>query len=96
MAYVVVTTWKVKEGEEEAAVAVLSATAAFARKLEGTIAYRVNRGLQDPQRILVYQEFVDEAAFEAHRAGPHIQAQELRTVIDQLEWSEREIYKTVC
>jgi (4S)-4-hydroxy-5-phosphonooxypentane-2,3-dione isomerase len=96
MAYVVVSTWKVKEGEEGTAVAVLSAAAKSARQLEGTIAYRVNLGLEDPRRILVYQEFVDEAAFEAHRAGPHIQAQELRAVIDRLEWSTREIYRTAC
>jgi quinol monooxygenase YgiN len=40
----------------------------------GCRAYRVSQAEDDPQRWVLYEEYVDEAAFAAHRVTPHFRA----------------------
>ncbi|KAJ9127839.1 hypothetical protein QFC24_000123 [Naganishia onofrii] len=41
---------------------------------EGTLTYRVNQAKDDKNTFILYEEYKDEAAFEAHKAGDAFQA----------------------
>ncbi|WFD21081.1 hypothetical protein MCAP1_003338 [Malassezia caprae] len=41
---------------------------------EGTKTYRLARDVNEPLKFVVYEEYADEAAFEAHKASPEFQA----------------------
>ena len=41
------------------------------RREPGCIAYIVQRSRENPRHYLVYEQYTDEAALEAHRNSPH-------------------------
>ncbi|KAJ9108790.1 hypothetical protein QFC21_000110 [Naganishia friedmannii] len=43
-------------------------------KEEGTLTYRVNQAVDDKNTFILFEEYKDEAAFEAHKAGDGFQA----------------------
>ncbi|KAJ9125260.1 hypothetical protein QFC22_000215 [Naganishia vaughanmartiniae] len=43
-------------------------------KEEGTLIYRVNQAIDDKNTFILFEEYKDEAAFEAHKAGEGFQA----------------------
>ncbi|HEX8928000.1 MAG TPA: putative quinol monooxygenase [Actinomycetota bacterium] len=46
-------------------------TAAVGRDEPDCLLYRVTRSPRDGERFLLYEEYVDEGAMEAHRRTPH-------------------------
>ncbi len=70
---VLAVTWKAHPGKEEEVVRVFSILQAESRKEPGCLMYVVHRGHEDRSRFLVYEQYKDEAALEAHRATPHFQ-----------------------
>ncbi|MCS7275609.1 MAG: antibiotic biosynthesis monooxygenase [Dehalococcoidia bacterium] len=68
--YTVLATFRLQEGKEQEAEAVLQELAGRVQADEpGTIAYLFHRAKDDPRRIVVFEVYRDEAAFEAHRQG---------------------------
>jgi quinol monooxygenase YgiN len=57
--------------------------------------YQVNRSPEQRDHFLLYEQYEDTAAFEAHRATPHFRELIEGTVIPLLERREREIYELV-
>ncbi len=43
------------------------------RKEPGCVTYIPHETADDPSLIMIYEEYRDEAALEAHRASPHFQ-----------------------
>ena len=43
-------------------------------KEEGCLGYKPHQDLEDPNRIVFYETFADEAAFGAHMESAHMQA----------------------
>lgn len=70
---VLAVTWKAHPGKEEETVRVFSILQAESRKEPGCLMYVVHRGHEDRSRFLVYEQYKDQAALEAHRATPHFQ-----------------------
>ena len=57
----------------DALAAFLTEQAAAVKAAEpGCLAYRVHRSTKDPDAFLFYETYVDDAAFDAHRASPHL------------------------
>ncbi|MHB1132838.1 MAG: putative quinol monooxygenase [Chloroflexota bacterium] len=42
------------------------------RQESGNLRYDVCRYADDPSRFLVFEEYVDQAAFDSHMAAPHL------------------------
>ena len=59
------------KGDEVASVLALHRSATVAEP--GCRAFVVNRSQDDCDRFVLYEQYVDEAAFEAHRASRHFQ-----------------------
>lgn len=92
--YVVVATWTVQEGKVDEVLAVLNEVIPLSRAEEGNHAYIVNRSADDPHKIMLYEQYADEAAFQFH-AGREIFAELVRGKIwPLLENRVREIYTT--
>jgi quinol monooxygenase YgiN len=74
-AVTVVATLRAAKGKADALAALLTEQRAVIRKTEtGCLVYRVHRSTQDPDAFLFYEIYADDAAFDAHRASPHLAA----------------------
>jgi quinol monooxygenase YgiN len=71
MAYVVTALWRAKAGCEDRVAAVVDELARASRAEPGCVQFRPNRSSDDSARFLLYEEYEDDAAFEAHRASEH-------------------------
>jgi quinol monooxygenase YgiN len=72
MAYVLTAMWRAKAGCEDRGVAVLEELARATRAEPGCVQLRANRSTEDPAGFLLYEEYADEAAFEAHGVSEHL------------------------
>lgn len=93
--YVVVAKWTVQEGKVDEVLETLNQVVPLSRAEEGNRAYFVNQSAEDPRQLMLYEQYVDEAAFQFH-AGREIFAELVRgKVWPLLESRSREIYTTV-
>ena len=73
--FTVVATLRAAKGKADALVAMLTEQVEVVRKAEpGCTAYRLHRSTSDPDLLLFYETYVDEAAYALHRAAPHLTA----------------------
>ena len=71
----VVARLRAAQGKGDALAAFLTEQAAVVRAAEpGCLVYRVHRSTKDPLAFLFYETYTDEAAYELHRAAPHLAA----------------------
>jgi len=68
---VLAVIWMTKPGHEEEAARVFGILTTESRKEPGCLMYVVHRHRSDPARFFVYEQYVDDAALEAHRNSPH-------------------------
>jgi len=61
----------------------------------GCSLYQISRSKENPDFLLLYEQYVDQAAVEAHRATPHFQTYILDTIIPMLEKREVEFFDLV-
>jgi quinol monooxygenase YgiN len=58
----------------------------------GCVLYQVSRAQENPDFLLLYEQYVDQAAVDAHRATPHFQSYILDAIIPMLEKREVEFF----
>ena len=63
------------------------------RKEPGCALYVVHQHQDDASRILVYEQYADEAALAAHRNSHHFQHYALRDIYTKTESREAELYR---
>ena len=68
---IVIANYKSKPGHSEKIAALLSKHVAETRAEPGCVQFVANRSTDDPDRFVLFEQYVDEAAFEAHRLSPH-------------------------
>jgi len=61
----------IKAGHEDAVLDPFRKLQAETRREPGCIYYVVQRSRENPRHYLVYEQYKDEAALEAHRNSPH-------------------------
>lgn len=66
-----VAWYRCRAGTAEAVIAAMREAAARALDEPGCLAYRFHQSIDDPDAFLVYEEYVDEAALEAHVQTAH-------------------------
>ena len=93
---VLVAKYHVKPGRGDEVEAALKRMAPLVREQEaGCALYQVNRSSQNRDLFLLYEQYVDTAAFEAHRATPHFKEIIEGTIVPLLDKREREVYDLV-
>ena len=71
----VVATIRATKGKGDALAALLTEQAGVVLAAEpGCLVYRPHRSTTDPDLFVFYEMYRDDAAFEAHRAAPHLAA----------------------
>ena len=95
MAYVLVAKWVARKGEEENVRAAVERLAEPSRAEPGCLMWQPHRDLEDPRVFLFYEQYTDQAAFEAHGASEHFQEHGVGDAIPRLESRERTFYETL-
>jgi quinol monooxygenase YgiN len=90
MAYVVIARWTAKDGEEDAVAAALTNLIEPSRAEPGNLAYVVHRDPEDDRRFVIYESYVDEAAYRSHAESAHFRLHGKETGIPRLTSRERE------
>jgi quinol monooxygenase YgiN len=93
MTYVLVARWVAKDGNGDAVAAAIEKLIEPSRSEPGCLRYLPNRNLADPRVFLIFEEYVDEAAYQAHAASEHFARHGLGEGIPLLESREREFYE---
>jgi quinol monooxygenase YgiN len=91
--YVVAAKWIAREGEEERVAAAISKLVDPSRAEPGCLIYRPHRDLDDPRVFFLYEEYTEQAAYEAHAASDHFHRHALEEGIPLLEARERSFYE---
>ena len=94
---VLVADYYTQEGKDDEVADVLKKMVAYCNSDEepGCLLYVVNRSIEDPRKFLLYEQYVDEAAVEAHRSTDMFQQYILGTVVPMLEHREPNFYTVV-
>jgi quinol monooxygenase YgiN len=93
---VLVAQYYVKPGKGDEVEAALKKMAARVREQEpGCLLYQANRSRENADLYLLYEQYRDMAALEAHRATPHFREIVEGTVVPLLERRERAFYEPV-
>ena len=90
--YVIVARYNTKDETAAEVVERLTAWAKLAREEPGCRAFYVNQSAEDPRRILLYEQYDDEAAFQFHASRPEFESVVKATIWPLLESRSREIY----
>jgi quinol monooxygenase YgiN len=92
---VVIARYRCLAGRGDEVAALLAPHIAATRAEPGCETFLVQRALDDGDRFVLYERYVDDAAFEAHRASPHFQRYVLGGVVPLLAEREWERYALV-
>ena len=85
MAFVVIATWKARPGEEARIREVIATMTPLSRAETGNLFYQAQVSPKDPLTFVLYEQYVNEAAYDAHKATPHFQE---HVVARALPWLE--------
>ncbi len=67
----VIARYRTRPGEGGTVAAILEKHIAATRAEPGCVQFDACRSRENPDEIVLYEKYVDEAAFEAHRRSPH-------------------------
>lgn len=95
MTYVVTATWRAREGEEERVREILQLLTPLCRAEPGCRQYQAHRSAEDPRLFFIYEQYDDEAAFEAHAQTDHVERHVRGDAAQRLELRERAIFTTL-
>jgi quinol monooxygenase YgiN len=94
MAYVVVARWTAKPGEEAAVAAAIDALIEPSRAEPGNLVYQAHRDPADACVFMLYEQYVNEAAYRAHGESEHFQRHGHGNALPRLQDRERSFYET--
>jgi quinol monooxygenase YgiN len=95
MAYVVAATWRAKEGEEEKVREVIEIMGPLSRAEPGCLVFQAHRSVEDPRTFFLYEQYREQAGYEAHMATEHFEKYVRGEAIPRLESRERAFYLTM-
>jgi quinol monooxygenase YgiN len=95
MAFVVTAFWRAKEGQEDTIARVIRTMTPLSLAEPGCLFYQAHRTPDDPRLFFLYEQYVDQAGYEAHMASPHFEQYVRGEAIPNLESRERAFYTTL-
>jgi quinol monooxygenase YgiN len=85
----------VNEGKEKEAAALFRQLQAESRKEPGCILYQVHTHRDDSRKFLVYEQYKDDAAIEAHRESAHFKKYAADGVYTMIESRDVGLYEPI-
>jgi quinol monooxygenase YgiN len=95
MAFVVSALWRANEGQEDRIAGIIEELTPLSRAEAGNLFYQGHRAPDDPRLFYLYEQYVDEAGYEAHQDSEHFQRLVVGEAIPNLESRERVFYETM-
>ena len=96
MAYVVAAKWRAHPGKEDRLLEVIEEMTPPSRAEAGCLFYQAQRSAEDPQLFFLYEQYVDEAGYEAHMDSEHFtRLVKQEAIPDLLADRERAFYTTI-
>jgi quinol monooxygenase YgiN len=96
MAYVVSAHWRAKEGKEERLAELIAEMTPPSREEPGNLFYQAHRSPDDPRLFYLYEQYADEAGYQAHMDSEHFTRLVKEEAIPLLlEDRERAFYTTM-
>jgi quinol monooxygenase YgiN len=95
MAFVLIAKWTAKEGEDERLWELIQQWVGPTRQEPGNLMYVVHRSRDNPRLFMFYEQYVDEAALDAHRSSEHFQQIAVPKGLPLVETRELEFYETL-
>ena len=91
-AITVFAKWRVKEGQLDAVLNLLTEVVKKSTGEEGNLFYKVHQSNSDVNTLILFEGYKDEAALAAHRDSEHFQTVVVGKIVPLLE--EREVILT--
>ena len=85
----------VQEGKEKEVIDILKKMIPLSRAEPGCKLYMVNQSPEDPRKLLLYEQYVDEDGYKAHQATDAFKENILGKVVPMLESRVRNFYEVV-
>jgi quinol monooxygenase YgiN len=95
MAFVVAAIWKAKQGEEKRVEETIRKMTPLSRAEEGNLYYQAQVSPDDPHIFFLYEQYVDEAAYETHKATPYFQENVFGYILEYLDERSVTTYQTI-
>jgi quinol monooxygenase YgiN len=96
MAYVVAATWIAKEGAADRIKEILELLTPLVRENEpGNLFYQAHVSPSDPNVFFIYEQYADEAAFEAHRQTSYFNEHVVNSAFGYLADRSAAFYRTL-
>lgn len=93
--FVVAAQYTIKEGKEQEVLDVLKKMIPLSRAEPGCRFYAVNQSPDNPRKLLLYEQYVNKAGYEAHMATDAFKEHIIGKVIPMLESRVRDFYETI-
>jgi quinol monooxygenase YgiN len=96
MAYVVAAKWRAHPGKADRLLEVIQEMTPASRAEPGCVFYQAQRSEEDPNLFFLYEQYADQAGYEAHMETEHFtRLVKQEAIPDLLAAREREFYSTV-
>ena len=93
--FVVAARYTIRSGKEAEVLAILRQMIPLSRAEPGCALYTVNQSVDDPRKLLLYEQYHDRSGYEAHMATEAFKENILGKVVPMLESRERDFYETI-
>jgi autoinducer 2-degrading protein len=80
--------WQVKEGQLAAVLNLLAEVSQKSTAEEGNLFYKVHQSTGDPNIVILFEGYKNEAALDAHRNSEHFQTLVIGKIVPLLETRE--------
>lgn len=91
----IAATWRAREGEEDAILRILLSVVPIFRAEPACRQFQAHRSVEDPREFLLYEQYDDEAGFQAHLATQAFGQHVLGDAVARLEHRARVFYETL-
>jgi quinol monooxygenase YgiN len=95
MAFVLIARLTAREGEQDRAAEIIPRLLAASSAEPGNVHYIPHRDPEDPKVFVIYEQYRDKAAFEAHGETEHFKSIALGELFPLMESRERNFYETL-
>ena len=96
MPYVVCAKWTAKAGKQGRLREIIEEITPLSKAEPGNLYYQAQRSPENPRLFFLYEQYADEAGYEAHMASEHFtRLVKDEAIPDLLEAREREFYETL-
>jgi quinol monooxygenase YgiN len=94
MAYCLAVRFTVKEGELDAVLAALGPLVENSRAEPGCLMYQAHRDPENPNAFFLYEQYEDEAAYQAHSESEHFNTYAVGEMFPRRETADRSAWVT--